>query len=330
VDVRTLEWVDDHIDVVDQTALPQWRRVRLETVDDVVDAIRRLVVRGAPALGVLGALGVALAARRHAAGDLEAVRADADRIATARPTAVNLSHGVQAVLPAVERGPDAVLVAARQLLEDDARACAELSRRGAELLRERVGERPMVLVTHCNAGALACVDWGTALGVVRALHAVDLVRTVLVGETRPLLQGSRITATELVALGIPHQVIVDAAGPGLIATGTVDAVVVGADRVAANLDVVNKIGTYGLALAAARAGIPFVVAAPESTLDTATPNGAAVDVEQRDGDEVLQVGQHRFAPPESTALNPAFDVTPADLVTAVVTETRVLQPGLSG
>jgi methylthioribose-1-phosphate isomerase len=122
----------------------------------------------------------------------------------------------------------------------------------------------------------------------------------------------------------------DAAGPGLIATGTVDAVVVGADRVAANLDVVNKIGTYGLALAAARAGIPFVVAAPESTLDTATPNGAAVDVEQRDGDEVLQVGQHRFAPPESTALNPAFDVTPADLVTAVVTETRVLQPGLSG
>lgn len=321
--MRTLEWVEDHIDVVDQTALPQWRRVRLETVDDVVDAIHRLVVRGAPALGVLGALGVALAARQHA--DADAVRADAGRIAAARPTAVNLSHGVQAVLPAVGRGPDAVLAAARQLLEDDARACAELSRRGAQLLRDLVGDRPMALATHCNAGALACVDWGTALGVVRALHAEDLVRTVLVGETRPLLQGSRITATELDALGIPHRIIVDAAGPGLIASGSVDAVVVGADRIAANLDVVNKVGTYGLALAAARAGIPFVVAAPESTLAPDTPDGAAVTVEQRDGDEVLHVGGRRWAPPGSVALNPAFDVTPADLVTAIVTEKRALR-----
>ncbi|MQA16909.1 MAG: S-methyl-5-thioribose-1-phosphate isomerase [Pseudonocardiaceae bacterium] len=324
VTVRTLEWVDDHIDVVDQTALPQWRRVALRTVDDVVDAIGRLVVRGAPALGVLGALGVALAARQHADGDLDAVRADADRIASARPTAVNLSHGVRAVLPAVERGPDAALAAARQLLEDDALACAALSRRGAALLRERVGPQPMVLATHCNAGALACVDWGTALGVVRALHGEGLVRMVLVGETRPLLQGARITATELVALDIPHRVIVDAAGPGLIATGAVDAVVVGADRVAANLDVVNKVGTYGLALASARAGIPFVVAAPESTLDPVAPDGVAVTVEERDGAEVLQFGGHRVAPAESTALNPAFDITPADLVTAIVTESRVL------
>lgn len=322
--MRTLEWVADHIDVVDQTALPQWRRVQLRTVEDVVDAIGRLVVRGAPALGVLGALGVALSARKHGA-DPTAVRADAERIATARPTAVNLSHGVSAVLPAVGRGPDAVLAAATQLLEDDARACEALSRRGADLLCALVGQRPMVLATHCNAGALACVDWGTALGVVRALHEKSLVELVLAGETRPLLQGSRITAAELVALDVPHRVIVDGAGPGLIASGVVDAVVVGADRIVANLDVVNKVGTYGLALAAARAGIPFVVAAPESTLDPDTPDGAAVTVEQRAAEEVLHLGTRRIAPLESTALNPAFDVTPADLVTAIVTEERALR-----
>ena len=206
------------------------------------------------------------------------------------------------------------------------RGCATLSRLGAALLRSHVGDRPMVLHTHGNAGALACVEWGTALGVVRTLHADSLVRMVVVGETRPLLQGSRITAVELARWGVPHQVVVDAAGPGLIASGQIDVVIVGADRIAANYDVVNKVGTYPLALAAAQAGIPFVVAAPTATLDWDAPTGSAINIEYRDPDEVLLVGGWRMAPDSSAALNPAFDVTPADLVTAIVTESRVIEP----
>jgi S-methyl-5-thioribose-1-phosphate isomerase len=326
--MRTIEWIDGSVDVIDQTALPQYRRVVLHTVDEVVDAIHRLVVRGAPALGAVGALGVALAAVRCAESgyDPERVQADARRIAEARPTAAHLNWAVQQVLPALPRGPAAVLEAARAVVEADIRACATLSRLGAALLRSYVGDRPMVVHTHCNAGAMACVEWGTALGIVRALHADSLIRLVLVGETRPLLQGSRITAVELAQLGVPHQVVVDSAGPGIIASGQVDAVIVGADRIAANYDVVNKVGTYPLALAAARAGIPFVVAAPTATIDPSAPTGAAVPIEYRDPDEVLVVGGWRMAPDESTALNPAFDVTPADLVTAIVTESRVIKP----
>jgi methylthioribose-1-phosphate isomerase len=326
--MRTIDWVDGHIEVIDQTVLPQQRRVALRTSSEVVDAIQRLVVRGAPALGAAGALGVALAAARSAdqGYDPDTVRAEARRIADAHPTAAHLGWAVRQVLPSVPQGPAAVLAAAQALVEVGVRACATLSRLGAALLRSYVGDRPMVLYTHCNAGALACVEWGTALGVVRALHADALIQMVLVGETRPLLQGSRITAVELAGLGVPHQVVVDAAGPGLIASGQVDAVIVGADRIAANCDVVNKVGTYPLALAAARAGIPFVVAAPAATVDLDTPTGAAVTIEYRDPDEVLLVGGWRMAPAESTALNPAFDVTPADLVTAIVTESRVIQP----
>ncbi len=326
--MRTIEWVDGHVDVIDQTALPQQRRVALRAVSDVVDAIHRLVVRGAPALGALGALGVALAAARSAelGYDPDAVRTDARRIAEARPTAAHLSWAVRQVLPAVPQGPAAVLNAAQALVEADVRACATLSRLGAALLRSYVGDRPMVLHTHCNAGALACVEWGTALGVVRALHADALIRMVVVGETRPLLQGSRITAVELAGLGVPHQVVVDSAAPSLIASGEVDAVIVGADRIAADRDVVKEVGTYPHALAAARAGIPFVVAAPTATIDPDTPTGAAVTIEYRDPDEVLLVGGWRMAPAESGAINPAFDVTPADLITAIVTETRVIEP----
>jgi methylthioribose-1-phosphate isomerase len=326
--MRTIEWVDGHVEVIDQTALPQWRRVALRATSEVVSAIQRMVVRGAPALGSLGALGVALAAARSAelGYDPDAVRTDARRIARARPTAAHLGWAVQQVLPAVPRGPAAVLDAAQALVEANVRACATLSRLGAALLRSYVGDRPMVVQTHCNAGALACVEWGTALGVVRALHADALIKMVVVGETRPLLQGSRITAVELAELGVPHQVIVDSAGPSLIASGEIDAVIVGADRIAADYDVVNKVGTYPLALAAARAGIPFVVAAPTATIDPDTPTGAAVTIEYRDPDEVLLVGGWRMAPDESSALNPAFDVTPAELVTAIVTESRVIEP----
>jgi methylthioribose-1-phosphate isomerase len=326
--VRTVEWTEAGLDVVDQTALPARRRVVLSTVDDVVAAISHLVVRGAPLLGVVGALGVALAARTSARTGYTpaAVRAAAERIACARPTAVNLRWGVERVLPHVDAGPQAVLDAALQLLEQDVRCCAALAHRGAALIRQLCGQGPFTLHTHCNAGALACVDWGTALGVVRALHECGEVRLVVVDETRPLLQGSRITAAELTELGVPHRVVVDAAGPSIVASGQVDAVIVGADRVAANGDVTNKIGTFPLALAAAHAGVPFLVAAPESTVDSATPDGAHVTVEQRPAEEVLTVAGRRIAPQGTQAWNPAFDITPAELVTAIVTEDRVWFP----
>ena len=219
-----------------------------------------------------------------------------------------------------------MLAAALAVRDEDIAACRAIGARGAALLTELCGDRPLRLHTHCNAGALACVEWGTALGVVRSLHEAGRVDYVVADETRPLLQGSRITAVELAGMGVPHRVVVDGAGPSIIARGLVDAVVVGADRVAANGDVANKIGTFPLALAAARAGIPFVVAAPESTLDPATPDGASIVIEERDADEVLVVGGARRAPTASGAWNPAFDVTPADLVTAVVTEDRIRRP----
>ena len=306
---RTIDWVDGRIVLVDQTALPAVRTIAVDDVDALVDAIRRLVVRGAPALGVAGALGVALAA--HSGADLAAAAA---RLATARPTAVNLAVGVRRALGAVPEGPAAVLAAALAVRDEDVAACHAIGDRGAALLTDLCGPGPLRLSTHCNAGALACVEWSTALGVVRSLHSAGRVALVVADETRPLLQGARITAVELATLGIAHRVVVDGAGPSVIARGLVDAVVVGADRVAANGDVANKIGTYPLALAAARAGIPFVVACPESTVDNDTPDGAAITIEDRAEDEVLAGGP---------AWNPAFDVTPADLVTAIVTETRV-------
>jgi methylthioribose-1-phosphate isomerase len=277
------------------------------------------VVRGAPALGAAGALGVALAARSLRGADLVAA---ADRVAAARPTAVNLAVGVRRAMAAAPAGPEAVLAEALALLEEDVASCRSIGERGAALLGELCGAGPLRLHTHCNAGALACVGYGTALGVVRALHDAGGVRYVIAGETRPLLQGSRITAVELAALGVEYRVVVDGAGPSLIARGLVDAVVVGADRIAANGDVANKIGTYPLALAAARAGVPFVVAAPESTVDPATPDGAAIEIEERAPEEVLGAA----APAGSAAWNPAFDVTPADLVSAIVTDVRVWRP----
>jgi len=312
---RTIDWVDGRIVLVDQTALPTIRTVVIDDVDVLVDAIRRLVVRGAPALGVAGALGVALAARTRTGPDLAAA---AERLGTARPTAVNLAVGVRRAMAAAAEGPDAVLAAALALRDEDVAACHAIGARGAALLGELCGPAPLRLSTHCNAGALACVEWGTALGVVRSLHEEGRVALVVADETRPLLQGARITAVEMAALGVEHRVVVDGAGPSVIARGLVDAVLVGADRVAANGDVANKIGTYPLALAAARAGVPFVVACPESTVDESTPDGGAIVIEDRPGDEVLAGGP---------AWNPAFDVPPADLVTAIVTETRVWRPG---
>jgi methylthioribose-1-phosphate isomerase len=327
--MRTIEWRDDHAVLLDQTRLPhEIVYVEVRDVDAMVDLIRRLAVRGAPALGAAGGFGVAIAALRAEREGLPPsfVRVEAERIAAARPTAVNLSWAVRRVLGQVENGPAAVIAEAAAIADEDIRANRALADRGADLLEQLTTTSPMRVHTHCNAGALACVEWGTALGIVRVLHERGNLRSVTADETRPLLQGSRLTAFELNALGIDHQIVVDSAGPTVIARGLADAVVVGADRIAANGDTANKIGTYPLALAAARAGVPFVVAAPESTLDPATPSGEQIEIEIRDEQEVLDVGGVSTAPAGSRALNLAFDVTPADLVTAIVTERRVIRP----
>jgi methylthioribose-1-phosphate isomerase len=320
--MRTIDWVDGRIVAIDQTLLPgRLAGITIGTVGELVEAIKRLAIRGAPALGVAGALGVALATVNLATINNDTVnkddvRAEAALLRAARPTAVNLAWGVDRVLAKLDEGVEAVVAEATFILEDDVRRNSALGKRGAEWLVERIGPRINVH-THCNAGALACVEWGTALGVVRALHERNALGHVYFDETRPLLQGSRLTAWELAQMGVEHTVVVDSAGATVVARGLADAVIVGADRIAANGDVVNKIGTYPLALAAARAGVPFVVAAPESTIDLATPDGASVHIEIRDAAEL-------GAPAGTPALNFAFDVTPADLVTAIVTDERII------
>jgi S-methyl-5-thioribose-1-phosphate isomerase len=248
------------------------------------------------------------------------------RIADARPTAVNLRREVEAVADVIPLGATAVAAAARSVLESSVDVSIRLSQRGADYLTSVGGAGPLTVHTHCNTGALACLGWGSALGIVRALHNRGALAGVIVDETRPLLQGSRLTCWELRQLGISHQLACDGAAPFLISRGMADAVVVGADRVAANCDVANKIGTYSLALAARRAGIPFVVAVPESTIDATTPSGHKIPVEQRAEDEITHVLGVSAAPPGTKALNYAFDITPADLVTAIITEDRTIYP----
>jgi S-methyl-5-thioribose-1-phosphate isomerase len=321
-----LAWRDGHIEALDQTALPhQVRVLRIDTVDQLVRAISRLAVRGAPVLGVAGALGVALAVRQACREGWDGPRLDAEikRIADARPTAVNLRREVSSVAARMPEGEAAVEAAALAVLEFATTASHQISRRGADYLTGVCGPGPLRLHTHCNTGSLACLGWGTALGVIRARHQAGGLSQVIVDETRPLLQGARLTCWELGQLGIEHRLVCDGAGPFLISQGLADAVVVGADRVAANGDVANKIGTYGLALAAHRAGIPFLVAVPESTIDEATPDGAAIPIELRADSEVTVPA----APAGTKALNYAFDVTPAELVSAVVTEKRLIQNG---
>lgn len=326
--MRTIDWAGGAVRLIDQTRLPEDEVVlEVRDVDDLVGCIRRLAVRGAMALGVAGALGTAMAAVRadRAGEDVDAALAAAgEKLAAARPTAVNLGAGVRTVLRARAEGADVagLVAAALAVRDDDIAASRAIGRAGADRL---AGVRRVL--THCNAGALAGVEGGSALAVIGELHRRAPLECVYVCETRPLLQGSRLTAWELGRAGIPHRVIVDSAAAGLIVAGRVDAVVVGADRIAANGDVANKVGTLGHALAARRAGVPFVVAAPETTLDPATPTGRDIPIELRDGDEVLGVAGRRVAAPGSEGLNPAFDVTPADLVTAIVTERRVIEPG---
>jgi methylthioribose-1-phosphate isomerase len=256
----------------------------------------------------------------------EQVRAAVARVREARPTAVNLMVCVDRVMTRFDEGLDAVLEEASALQHEDVEANHLMGAHGADWLLKRVGgDRPLRVLTHCNTGALATAGWGTALGVVRELHARGRLEVVHADETRPLLQGSRLTAWELVQEGIPHYVQADGAAAGLILRGGIDAAVVGADRIAANGDTANKVGTVGVALACADAGIPFLVAAPTTTVDLSTPTGDDIHIELRGEDEVLEWGGVRTAPAGSRGYNPAFDVTPGRLVTALVTERGVLE-----
>ena len=285
--------------LLDQRRLPDEEvELRCTTSAEVAEAIRTLAVRGAPAIGIAAAYGYALAAERGE--DLDAAYAT---LVAARPTAVNLRWALEEmrVNPTPER--------ARRLHTDEVERCRRMGAHAASLLPP--GTRAL---THCNAGGLATGGYGSAVGALRSAWEQGLLAHVLVDETRPLLQGARLTAWELEALGIPHTVIADSAAAHMMAAGEVDCVVVGADRIAANGDTANKIGTYGLAVAAAHHGLPLYVVAPTSTLDPETPTGAGIPLEERSGDEVTA----RFV-----ARNPAFDVTPAALIAAIVTEAGV-------
>ena len=308
--------------LLDQTRLPgEVVHRTLTQWQDVVDAIRGMVVRGAPAIGIAGAMGVALAAETTPNELPEAIRA----LRAARPTAVNLAWAVdaQARLMGAHAGPglaEALAEGARQIHADEVARCKAIGRRGATLITR--GAR---ILTHCNAGALATGGYGTALGIVRAAFEIDPTLRVVVDETRPLMQGSRLTAWELAQAGIGHTVIADNMAAAMMAAGRVSHVVVGADRIAANGDVVNKIGTYGVAVLARAHDIPVIVAAPTSTVDLATPTGTATPIEERDPVEVRDVslfGRRAFAA-DSPVANPAFDVTPAWMVSAIVTENGV-------
>ncbi|MEU3059584.1 S-methyl-5-thioribose-1-phosphate isomerase [Streptomyces subrutilus] len=328
-ELRAVEWTGDALALIDQTALPHHTRIlHVRDIDGLVDAIQRLVVRGAPAIGAAGAYGVALAllqGRREGWSETR-VHAEIARVRAARPTAVNLMVCVDRVVERLADGVDAVLAEAVAVQREDIEANRAMGAHGADWLLKKVAvDRPLRILTHCNTGALATAGWGTALGVIRELHARGLLEVVYADETRPLLQGARLTAWELDQEGIPHYVQADGAAAGTILRGDVDAAVVGADRIAANGDTANKVGTVGVALACADAGIPFLVAAPTSTVDLATPSGDAIHIEMRGEAEVLEWGGVRTAPAGSRGHNPAFDVTPGRLVTGLVTEHGVLE-----
>jgi methylthioribose-1-phosphate isomerase len=335
--IAALSWLDPPagpaIELLDQTRLPGTEiSVTCATVPSLVDAIRRLVVRGAPLLGIAGAYGVALAA---ALGD--DVTEAAEALAAARPTAVNLGWGARRAVAAYLRAatdpdPDvqrtaaaAALREARSIAAADERSCARMAALGLALVPARAR-----ILTHCNTGSLVTAGEGTAFGLVLAAYRSGQLRMLWIDETRPLLQGSRLTAWEAGRHGLPHRVLADSAAASLMAAGQVDLVVVGADRIAADGSVANKVGTYGLAVLARHHQVPFVVVAPVSTVDFGTADGASIVIEQRPPQEVTELAGQPLAPAGSGAYNPAFDVTPPELVTAIVTETMVIQPVTRG
>jgi len=326
--VKTLEWTSAGVRFIDQTRLPTEEvYVTCRDYREVATAIRDMVVRGAPAIGVAAAMGVALGVRDSKAATYAQLKPELDEIcntlAATRPTAVNLFWGIQRMRERAEQLASRPIVEIRQELIEEAQqmyladiaACEAMGRNGAVLMPSAGG-----VLTHCNAGALATCGYGTALGVIRAAVEAGKKIHVFADETRPFLQGSRLTAWELAKDGIPTTVISDNMAGAMMKHGKIDAVVVGADRIAANGDVANKIGTYSIAVLARAHEIPFYVAAPWSTVDLATPNGDRIPIEQRPAREVTHIGDKQITPNGISVENPAFDVTPHRYVAAIITE----------
>jgi methylthioribose-1-phosphate isomerase len=332
----TIDWKDDAVVMIDQRKLPASEvYVSCKTAQEVARAIKTMVIRGAPAIGVAAAMGIALGMQRSKATGTKQFATEfqklGDLMAATRPTAVNLFWAIERMKKAfaeaaqggcsVDEIKQRLEAEAWSIHDADVASCRAMGAVGAELVPERAR-----ILTHCNAGALATAGYGTALGVIRAAAEQGKQVAVLADETRPFLQGARLTAWELVKDGIDTTVITDSMAAAMMQMGNVDLVVVGADRIAANGDVANKIGTYGVAVLAKAHDIPFYVAAPLSTIDLNTPDGSKIPIEERSDREVTHVGPNRLTPEGARVRNPAFDVTPAKYVTAIITERGVARP----
>ena len=326
----TIDWTGDTVVMIDQRKLPASEvYVTCRTAQEVAKAIRTMVIRGAPAIGVAAAMGIALGMKRSSASGTKQFTTEfqktCEMMAATRPTAVNLFWAIERMkrtfAEAAQDGCSVAEIKARleveagRIHDEDVRSCRAMGAHGASLVPEAAR-----ILTHCNAGALATAGYGTALGVIRAAAEQGKHVAVLADETRPFLQGARLTAWELVKDGIDTTVITDNMAGAMMRLGNVDLVVVGADRIAANGDVANKIGTYAVAVLAREHGIPFYVAAPLSTIDLATPDGGCIPIEERNDREVTHIGPSRLTPEGARVRNPAFDVTPAKFVTAIITE----------
>ncbi|MCE5199013.1 MAG: S-methyl-5-thioribose-1-phosphate isomerase [Armatimonadota bacterium] len=333
---RTVDYINGKVIMIDQTRIPaELSTIELASYQEVAEAITSMKVRGAPAIGVTGALGIAVAARQSEVDDPQELYAElehaSDVLRATRPTAVNLFWGIDRMMDAahaalqvgssVDDIRDALDGLAHVMLEEDEETCQAIGAHGAELIPD--GAR---VLTHCNAGALACVGYGTALGVIRA--AVDAGKKVMVyaDETRPRLQGMKLTCFELLSDNIPVTVISDNMAGSFMRKGEIDCVVVGADRIAANGDAANKIGTYSVAILAHHHGIPFYVAAPMSTVDFSLSSGDDIPIEERPHEEVTHIDGQRIAPEGVRVVNPSFDVTPAAYITAIITEKGIVYP----
>ncbi|MGP1383866.1 MAG: S-methyl-5-thioribose-1-phosphate isomerase [Thainema sp.] len=334
--VYPVVWQNDHVRLIDQTKLPgQLTVVEIRRSDDMAMAIKTMIVRGAPAIGVAAAYGLYLGAREINTGDrgafLERLEAIAEKLKATRPTAVNLFWAIERMMQVVKKTSgsvshmrDVLFETARAINQEDLETCRAIGDHGLAALPS--SPEKLTILTHCNAGALATAGYGTALGVVRSAWSAGRLERVYADETRPRLQGAKLTAWECVEENIPVTVITDNMAAYCMKLGLIHAVVVGADRIAANGDAANKIGTYSVAIAAQAHNIPFFVAAPLSTVDFKLTDGSQIPIEERDPSEIYQVGDTILCPAGAEFFNPAFDVTPADLITAIITEHGAIAP----
>ncbi len=327
--IKTIKWKKDSIEIIDQSILPfEEKYIRLQTVDDLIQAIKKLKVRGAPALGIAGAYGIVLGLKNSSKNHdiIELLKNISAKLIESRPTAVNLKWGINRVLNKVKTVTDKnlnsfieiALKEANAILEEDILLCKKVGINGETLIKDGFS-----VLTHCNTGGLATGGFGTALGVLSTAHNHNKKIHVYVDETRPLLQGARLTTWELKKEGIDHTLICDNMAGYLMQLGKIDCVIVGADRIARNGDTANKIGTYSLAVLADKHRIPFYVAAPSSTIDPLTPDGQNIPIEYRNPEEVMHVRNIAVTGKNTQAINPAFDVTPASMISAIITEHQV-------